>query len=185
MAEAKLPEIAVLRKLLRYEADTGKLFWLARDEDDFDGPVGFGGLWKARNWNAQYAGKEAFATVSDGYLKGEIFRRPYRAHRIAWAIYYGHPPSGIIDHINGQRGDNRIANLRLVSPMGNAQNARLAVNNSSGFTGVSFVPSINKWGAYITFAGKRTTLGYFSELDDAVAARKAAERGSGFLTRQA
>ena len=82
-----------------------------------------------------------------------------------------------IDHIHGNktRNDNRKSNLRIATPSQNMMNKPLLKNNTSGVTGISWNKRKGKWESYITIDDKRKGLGYFSNFDDAVAARKAAE----------
>ena len=122
MPQKELPPVELLRKLLTYDPETGIFVWNPRGPSDFIGSAGHGAAWKAANWNAQRAGKRAFSLRADGYLAAHFLGAMYRAHRIAWAMHYGEEPSGKIDHINGDRTDNRIVNLRVVSDTGNARN---------------------------------------------------------------
>lgn len=82
-----------------------------------------------------------------------------------------------IDHIHGNktRNDNRKSNLRTATPSQNTMNKPLLKNNTSGVTGVSWNKRKGEWESYITIDDKRKGLGYFSNFDDAVAARKDAE----------
>ncbi len=89
-------------------------------------------------------------------------------------------PSGEIDHINGDRTDNRICNLRDVTSAGNSCNRRRQDRNTSGVTGVAWDKRASRWQARIGLNGKQKYLGYFDSLDEAVAARKAAELELGF-----
>jgi hypothetical protein len=93
-------------------------------------------------------------------------------------MVYGDEPQDI-DHINGNRRDNRIANLRAVDRRENMRNARLRSNNTSGIVGVTFSRDRKKWVAQIN-DGKVRSLGRFDKFEDAVEARKAAERRAGF-----
>jgi hypothetical protein len=161
MAAKPLPPIDFLRKLLRYEPETGKLFWLERRA------------------TSVAEGDEA-GSFHNGYLRISINRKDYRAHRLAWAIYYGSEPSGEIDHINGNRSDNRIVNLRVVSRFENSQNHKLSRTNKTGVVGVSFDKRTNRYKAKIVFRGKSYDLGRFANFEDAVAIRKNAERKFGF-----
>jgi hypothetical protein len=81
-----------------------------------------------------------------------------------------------IDHINGDRSDNRITNLRSVSHSGNTKNAKRRGDNLSGMTGVSFFRPKGTWRARINHNGETILLGYFRTYEEAVAARKAAEK---------
>lgn len=180
MTAKNLPSPELLRKLLRYEPDTGKLYWRERAPDMFvDGKRNPDASCKM--WNKKHAGKEALTTlIGYRYPGGNIFNRIYYAHRVIWAIFYGEWPSKQIDHINGNRCDNRIKNLRHVSHFENGKNQRLSSNNTSGFCGVSWYSARGKWQAHITSKGKKMLLGIFTNKSDAIAARKAAEVKYGF-----
>ena len=166
-----------LRLLLDYIPDTGKLVWRHRTPDLFDD-----GVHSAKRsclaWNRRMAGKEAFTAIGHGYLKGSIFNQRYSAHRVAWAIHYGVWPTGQIDHINGDRTDNRIVNLRDVDNKTNGRNQRLGKNNRSGVNGVLWDRGC--WVARIKVNGKSKHLGRFRCLEDAAVAREKANRTYGF-----
>lgn len=166
MTSDNIPEPKLLRQLLRYEPHTGKLFWLERPERP--------------QFSARYAGKEALTSVRHGYMCGEIFNKPVAAHRVAFAIYYGRWPNGEVDHINGDRSDNRISNLRDVTRKVNSRNMKKSASNRSGVTGVSFYKASKKWQARIMSDGKYLHLGYFDKFKDAVSARKDAELKIGY-----
>jgi hypothetical protein len=110
-----------------------------------------------------------------GYVKIVINRKLYRAHRLAWLYMYGVWPKDQLDHINRIRDDNRINNLREASNSENLQNMSLTSRNTSGYKGVSWNKRECKWYARIYLNYKEIYLGYFTNLDDAVAARKQAE----------
>lgn len=113
-------DINTIRRLLDYDPATGILTWRHRPPELFSVPF------KAAAWNARYAGKEAFINEHvSGYRKGLLFGKTYRAHRVAWAIFYGDwPAPGLdLDHANGVKTDNRIANLRLATRSQNRRNA--------------------------------------------------------------
>lgn len=168
------PELC--RQLLRYEPETGKLFWLFRPREMFKSQ-------RSMNvWNARYAGQQAFTADSGGYRVGRIQDMMFRAHRVAWAIVHGvWPVEGHdVDHINGAPGDNRLCNLRSVPHQVNNQNNRRPTNNSSGHVGVSWNKHFSRWEAYIGDGTSRTRLGMFDALDAACAARKNAEAERGY-----
>jgi hypothetical protein len=175
MAERQLPDVETLRKLLDYDPETGILTWKPRPENMFPNAA------KAKRWNTRYAGKRAGNSIAyqKGYLAVCILERNQQVHRVLWALHYGRWPVDQIDHINGNPADNRLTNLREANTFVNCRNQRRPKNNTSGHVGVCFDKSAQKWGAYIT-CGKRVYLGCFSRKEDAVAARKAAEREYGF-----
>ena len=124
MPKRELPSPELLRKLLRYEPETGKLFWRKRPPDMF--PRESRGL----SWNTRYAGAEAFKDKHErGYKRGSIFGKTFRAHRAIWAMVHGHWPPEDVDHINGDTSDNRLENLRAVSRQENLKNQRLSKTN--------------------------------------------------------
>lgn len=174
-----LPSPELLRKLLRYEPDTGKLFWRERTPDMFVSECR-----DAQNscsaWNSKFSNKEAFTSICRGYKSGAIFGKNYRAHRVIWAIFYGKWPKGQIDHINGLRSDNRIENLRDVTNEENHKNMKIRSDNSSGVMGVFFYKSRKKWEAYIKADGRKKHLGYFASIDEAIDARRDAEKEYGY-----
>jgi hypothetical protein len=171
----ELPDPELLRKLLRYEPETGKLFWNHRPLEMF----GKKRIWAT--WNTRWAGREAFtSTDGHGYQQGQLLSRRMHAHRVIWAVMTGRWPTGQIDHINGVRNDNRLLNLREVSVSENRKNQRRRLNNTSGVTGVSWAHDKQKWLADIRVDGKQIYIGRFDDFEDAVAARKAAEKTYGF-----
>jgi hypothetical protein len=113
-------------------------------------------------------------------LVGNIFGLRLPAHRVVWAIHRGVWPDGEIDHINGDRADNRISNLRDVTRSENARNAAKPRTNRSGVVGVNWRTSKGKWRAYISEGDRTTHLGYFDDFSEAVNVRIAEERRRGF-----
>lgn len=180
MAKRPLPAIAVLRQLLRYEPTTGKLFWNERSDDFFAPTEGRSAAHICALWNSRYAGKEALSSLFDGYGYGKLLGQTELAHRVVWTLHHGAPPTGEIDHINHDRYDNRIENLRVVSDRDNARNQSLRRTNSSGVVGVSRHRLTGKWAAYISTGSRIRHLGLFDRKEDAIAARKAAEVALGY-----
>ena len=174
-----LPSPEFLHKLLRYEPDTGKLFWRERPLDSFIAGK-YSQSRKMNTWNKSWAGKEAFTYLSHGYNQGSILGRLSMAHRVIWALNFGEWPADQIDHINGVRNDNRIENLRSVTNRGNARNQKLKATNTSGFCGVVWAKGSRKWGAQITIDGRNVWLGLFDNKNDAAKARSEAETHYGF-----
>jgi len=164
MASKALPSPEVLRQLLRYEPDTGKLFWLPRPDRMFRCAR------DAAAWNAKHSGRPALATEDgNGYVSGLVFGTRFRAHRVAWAVQTGEWPADEIDHIDGNRGNNRFANLRAANRSQNNQNVRRSKANTSGVKGVHWYKQRRKWQAYIAVANKNITLGYFDSIEAAAA----------------
>jgi len=94
-----------------------------------------------------------------------------KIHQLVAICFLGHKPDGhnvVIDHINDNSLDNRACNLQLVSPRYNSNKRKL--NSSSKYSGVSWSKVMSKWSAIITIDKKRTTIGYFSNEEDASAA---------------
>ena len=178
MAAKPLPDADLLRQLLRYEPDTGKLFWRERSASHF--PPSKHAKTFAATFNREMAGKEAFASPNGtGYLQGWIKGRKYRAHRVIWKMVTGNDPD-TIDHINGKPDDNRWCNLRDASIKENSQNKSLSKINKSGTCGVFWLSRAQRWKAMLTVDGRNVYVGQFISLEDATLARKAAEREYGF-----
>jgi len=166
---------ALLRKILRYDAETGDLFWRERPDEMFTSKG------SAKGWNVQFSGKKALMTLDgEGYRRGRILGRKYRMHRVCWAIETGSWPIAELDHINGIRDDNRISNLREVAHAENMRNKRLQANNSSGVAGVCRNKTNGKWQSQIKVSGRLHALGLFSKFEEAVLARREAEEKYGF-----
>lgn len=166
MGKQILPTPEQLRKLLRYEPETGKLFWRPRDVSYFN-YTGSPSRQLAA-WNTRFLNKEAFTcTNSAGYKASVVMGVGLLAHRVAWAIYYGAWPSNVIDHINGITSDNRISNLRDCEHYENSRNARIRLTNKSGLKGVSWDRESGKWRAQIFSDGKKKNLGRFDDPFDA------------------
>lgn len=168
MTKRSLPTPEELRQLLRYEPDTGRMYWKARPVEMFENYRLF------RSWNAKWSGKEAGSCNGHGYLRIPILGRRLLVHRIAWAMHYNSWPESEVDHINVVRNDNRICNLRLADKVKNGHNRMPPANNVTGVKGVSWHKGGQKWQAYINCGKGRRYLGLFSSFNDAVQARVAA-----------
>ena len=112
---------------------------------------------------------------TDGYAAVKVNGRKLLAHRIIYAIIHGEMPEGEIDHIDGDRMNNRIENLREVSKSENQHNSKKRKDNSSGFPGVIWHAQCRKWQAQICVDNQKIHLGYFKDHEDAVQARKMAK----------
>lgn len=172
MAELSYSEIS---KLLKYEPETGKLFWLPRTADMCPSDR------EAKRWNARYANQEALIfSDNKGYRRGHILGRLYRAHRVAWLLHYGSWPSDQIDHINGDPADNRLTNLREVSGAENARNRSMFASNLSGVSGISWSAGYSKWRVRINGNGQTKHIGYFDDFATAISAKDRAKAEYGF-----
>lgn len=108
---------------------------------------------------------------ANGYVTMHVGGRPQYAHRLAWICQHGPIPAGMyVDHANGNRADNRLANLRLASHRENLRNCKVRKDNSSGIKGVSFDAARGQWAVKVA----RRHVGRFETLLDAAAARKSA-----------
>ena len=154
------PELTAeyLRSILHYDPETG-IF-----------------TWKVRTSNRVKVGDVAGSPDDLGYLLISIQNRNYKAHRLAWLYVYGEWPKDQIDHINRDRADNRIENLREVTNKQNQQNTSKSSRNTSGHTGVRWHKQNSRWQARIMHNQKEIYLGCFTDIEDAVAARKAGEK---------
>jgi hypothetical protein len=126
------------------------------------------------NWNARYPGNPAGSISRYGYVVLHFMGTLFKAHRLVWLHVYGEPVPEI-DHIDGDRSNNRIENLRSATRSQNRANSVVSKNNGVGVKGVS--PHKNRYHARIMHQGRAIHLGSFKTIDEAAAARrKAAER---------
>ena len=178
MAASRLPPPNELRQLLRYEPDTGNLFWRTRCDGMFLGR-GKPASQLCAGWNTRYAGSRALGHKNNrGYFSGNICGVPVLAHRAIWAMVRGEWPE-FIDHINGDRADNRLSNLRSVSRVDNNRNRRLNRNNTTGSAGVKRLEN-GRWTARIRVDGRSYWLGTFDTKTEAAEVRYAAQKQYGF-----
>jgi hypothetical protein len=122
--------------------------------------------------------KDSFAGNErpDKYRRIIINGRAYYEHRLAWLYVHGEFPKYCIDHINRNPSDNRICNLRLATQKQNLENQSMNRKNTSGFTGVSWTKSRNRYRATITHNKKQYHLGFFLNAEDASKAYKKAAK---------
>lgn len=123
------------------------------------------------------AGQEAGVVKDNGYRVICIDQRKYRAHHLVWVWVHGKWPKAEIDHINGNRDDNRIENLREASVAQNRTNKRIQSNNKSGFKWVSFVPKAKRWRAEIRKNRRRIYSSFHSSAEEAYEAACIAAKG--------
>ena len=99
----------------------------------------------------------------DGYVEVKINKSRHKAHRIAWYLHYGVWPVAWLDHVNSNRTDNRISNLREASSLQNARNRKSYTGKSSGYKGVSWSKRNSRFVAKIVVNGKQIHLGYHKD----------------------
>lgn len=171
--------VTLLRELFCYDPSTGALTWREREPRHFlnvSHPKAVCG-----KWNRRYAGTSALATPDrHGYLRGNFRGRTVLRHRVVMALITGAWPANDVDHVNGDRSDNREVNLRAVTRAENSRNAAKPARNTSGRVGVSYDRQRGKWAAFITVNYRKLSLGRYADRADAVAAREDAEKLHGF-----
>ena len=146
-----------LKELLDYDTETG-IF-----------------RWKRKRTGFATAGSQAGTVNREGYIQIMVKSKMHSAHRLAWLYVYGKWPELPVDHINGVPGDNRICNLRLVTPSQNSENQRRAKKgNISGYLGVS--KHYKGWRAIISSKGEKTCLGTYKTPEEAYAVYLEAKR---------
>ena len=135
-----------LKSQLNYNKDTGIFTWMVSNNNKIKIGSIAGSLHK-----------------QSGYIRIAVLGIQYQAHRLAFLYETGHMPEKVIDHINGVRADNRIVNLRDVSPTENNQNQKVCQvsNHSSKLLGVTFNENANKWQAQISRNGRNFYIGLF------------------------
>lgn len=171
----------IVRELLTYNPDTGNLLWKPRAEGWFQNTDRRTAKHACFQWNNRYANKPALAvSKGNGYLCGRLFGKNYLAHRVIWLLQTGDWPAHEIDHVNGNRSDNRLVNLREVTPQQNRRNTALRSDNKTGVPGLYWNAKIGKWCPQITRDGKAMHLGVFDCAYGALKARKAAEQKLNF-----
>ena len=145
-----------LKELLDYDPDTGVFRWkIARQ--------------------SRRIGTVAGGTSGNGYRQIMLYGKMYKVHRLAWLFVHGEFPTGDLDHVNRDRQDNRIANLRIASKSENQWNRSLDKDNTSGFMGVSWHKKDKKWRARIQAHKKNRHLGNFDTPEEAHEAYLAAK----------
>lgn len=137
-----------LKEWLHYEPNTGVFTWLKQPTASV--PVGSIAGWQHHD-----------------YCKICLLSTHYPAHRLAWLYVYGVLPDKSLDHINGDKSDNRISNLRMATCSENGINRTAPANNSSGYKGVSWQTKVQAWVAAITKDGKHVYAGQANSPEEA------------------
>lgn len=170
-----LPEISLLHEFLECDSNLGILRWKQRCRKWFVSDIA------QKQWNTKHLNKLAFTAVAaNGYLCGNIFGKQFKAHRIIWSMHNNEWPDGYIDHIDHDRSNNSISNLRVVDKIEQNKNLSLRSNNTSGEIGVSYSEKRDRWIAQLTIDGKMTALGSFELFEDAVRCRKLSATKHGY-----
>ena len=157
----------LLKAKMHYDRETGVFTWL-------DVKI------NATNVRNKVAGTiNGAGYVHMGFSVGGKYYK-FSAHRLAWLYEYGEFPSGSLDHINHDKTDNRIINLRIASHRENSRNRSMQSNNTTGHNGISFRKPRNKYLAYIKVNYKQKHLGSFENVEDAAKAVKEAREHYGF-----
>lgn len=158
MSRKPLP-LQGIEELLAYNPATGRITWINSSASDVAGCL------DKRN----------------GYTRIKVKGKLYAAHRIAWYLHTGQDPDlNDVDHINGDRNDNRACNLRLATRSENMKNTKKRKGSTSNYKGISWDSSRNKWRAEIRINGKNTRIGRFdTELEAHAAYCKAAAEHHG------
>lgn len=125
----ELPPVDELRQLFFYCPESGKL------------------IRKITTSSNSKAGSEIKSFCKKGYRRVRLHGNNCYAHRVCWKIYYEEDPPLFIDHVNRNKGDNRISNLRKADASLNGVNRKLQKNNKSGFTGIK--KQCGKWAVTI------------------------------------
>lgn len=152
-------DIATMKNLLGYDPDTGKISW----KNDM-------------NRGRIPAGTEVGSAYPDGYKRLNIDGKMHMAHRLAYALATEKQPEAIIDHIDGNRMNNSITNLRVANAMQNAHNTRISKRNTSGLKGVYWDKYHQKYRARVMVNGRQNHLGLFTDLKDAQGAIEKARK---------
>lgn len=148
-------EAKYLKEVLEYNQDTGIFTWKKNELQDKRITGRFGG---------KIAGNVHQKT---GYLRININKRSYLSHRLAWLYVTGKWPREHIDHIDGNKLNNKFVNLREANSSQNAQNTNICSANTSGFRGVNFHKYVQRWRAAIYVNKKRIELGHFDTKEEA------------------
>lgn len=143
---------------LTYELDNGKLLWLR--------------IPKMCNGKRYAIGSEVGSIHNSGYRVLTLMGKKLQAHRVIWAIHYNSWPNGEIDHIDGDRLNNKLSNLRVVTRSQNMFNAKTKQNSSSGIKNVQWDNSSQSWRVRVRVNGKRYHVGRFTEIEKAAEAAK-------------
>jgi len=136
--------------------------------------------WRERTANCVQIGARAGSNAGRGYRHVKYKKQTHMEHRVVWEMHFGEIPNGLhIDHINRNRSDNRIENLRLATPYQNRQNAPSGKSApTSEHKGVFWSTARGKWVAALSVRGKQKCLGGFDDEGDAALAYNSAAQSA-------
>ena len=165
---------AYVKAVLDYDPATGVLTWRHRPRAMFKSDGSY------KSWNTRFAGRVAGRPhKTRGYVEVKLLGGMRKAHRLIFLWLRGYVPE-MVDHESGARALNAETNLRPANHAINGKNQRRPSTNKSGVSGVNWHRRDEKWRAYIKVGARNVSLGYFTDFDAAVAARKAAEQEHGY-----
>ena len=174
-----LPPQCLLVEMFSYSPETGTLHRKPLRAEHFWNVSGKNRspTWLANQYNSRNAGKEAFTSIdSRGYRHGNVLGAKFQAHRVIWKLIHGEDPIAI-DHINGDKSDNRLSNLRSCTAAENSRNYAKPTGGTSQFRGVCWVKRDCAWAARISDGkGGKRSLGNFRDEIEAAQAYDAAAR---------
>jgi hypothetical protein len=152
-----------------FEYNDGQLIWKVRPTKHFTSEF------TANLWNSKYANTVAGSKHQSGYIHISLDGKKHKAHRIIWELLTGSKPKETIDHINGDKADNRIENLRDVSQKINCQNMKPRSKNLISGVFLRNRNGSQAWYASISIDGVKKHLLSTKDFFEAVCARKSAE----------
>ena len=141
-------------------------------------------IWRVTASSRAMAGSIAGSIHNKGYLMVRLKGNGYLAHRIVWLLTYGKYPNGMIDHIDGNKLNNSIYNLRDVNESINKKNSKKYSNNTSGYAGVKFNKKYNRWSACYRSENKNFHIGSFDTAQEANKAVIKAREANGEFTKR-
>jgi len=145
-----------LKEVLEYNPETGLFIW----KKTVNSRAVIGSIAGHKDYNI--------------YIQISIYGKKYRAHRLAFLYMTGEWPKELVDHINQIKDDNRWTNLRQATVSQNNINSKKPKNNKSGYRGVHWDKTRNKWVAMIKYKCKKMNLGAYTDIEHAAAAYKKA-----------
>ena len=135
-----------LKRILNYNDTTGVFTW--KISPKYDVKIG-----------------DVAGNYHNGYYRVTIKRKKYLTHRLAWLYVYGEFPKGDLDHIDNDRGNSRINNLRIADRVTNGYNRKKPINNKSGIKGVHWSKIDKKWIVKIGVNKQKLYIGLFEDLE--------------------